>query len=182
MSRIGKNPVAVPKGVTVAIDGQDVKVKGPKGELSMRVHDMVSVAVEDGENGDKVVRLAARSDERMARQLWPTMRSNLQNMVEGVEKSYSKVLELVGVGYRANMQGNVLVLMLGFSHDVHYPVPEGIQIAVDKQTRITITGIDKQKVGLVASQIKAYRPPEPYKGKGVRYEGQFILRKEGKKK
>ncbi len=182
MSRIGKNPVVVPKGVTIDVSGQTVKAKGPKGELSYRVHDLVSVALEDGEGGVKQLRLNARSNERTARQLWPTMRTNLKNMVEGVDKGYSKNLEIQGVGYRANMQGQDLVLSLGFSHEVRYPVPKGITVTVDKQTKISISGNRKDEVGQVAANIKAFRPPEPYKGKGVRYEGQFVLRKEGKKK
>jgi len=182
MSRIGKNPVPVPKTVTATVTGQDVKIKGPKGELSMRVHDLVDVKLEDATDGAKQIRLSPRSEERVARQLWPTMRTNLKNMVVGVTEGYSKNLELQGVGYRANMQGQTLVLQLGYSHDVKFDVPKGISMTVDKQTKIAITGIDKAQVGLVASKIKSFRPPEPYKGKGVRYEGQFVLRKEGKKK
>ncbi len=182
MSRIGKNPVALPKGVTADVSGQTVKVKGPKGELSMVVHDLVAVKMEDAEGGAKQIRLEPRSNEKLARQLWPTMRTNLKNLVEGVEKGYTKNLEIQGVGYRANMQGTDLVLALGFSHEVRFPVPKGITITVDKQTKLTVTGIDKSAVGLTAAKIKGFKPPEPYKGKGIRYEGQFVLRKEGKKK
>jgi large subunit ribosomal protein L6 len=182
MSRIGKNPVILPKGVTADISGKTIKVKGPKGELSMVVHDLVGAKMEDAEGGAKQVRFEALSNEKTARQLWPTMRSNMKNMVEGVEKGYTKNLEIQGVGYRANMQGKDLVLALGFSHEVRFPVPAGITLTVDKQTKITITGIDKQLVGLTAAKIKGFKPPEPYKGKGIRYEGQFVLRKEGKKK
>jgi large subunit ribosomal protein L6 len=182
MSRIGKNPVSLPKGVTADIQGQTVKVKGPKGELSMQVHDLVGVKMEDGEGGAKIIRLEARSEEKLSRQLWPTMRTNIQNMVEGVEKGYTKNLEIRGVGYRANLQGQELVLQLGFSHDIRFAIPKGITVTVDKQTKLTVTGIDKQLVGLTAAKIKGYKPPEPYKGKGIRYEGQFVLSKEGKKK
>jgi large subunit ribosomal protein L6 len=181
MSRIGKNPISVPEGVTAEISGQDVNVKGPKGELSMVVHDEVTVVMENGESG-MVVKLAPKSESRLSQQLWPTMRTLVANMVTGVSEGYEKHLEIIGVGYRANMQGRNLVLQLGYSHDVHFPVPEGIDIAVEKQTSVTISGIDKQKVGQVAANIVSFRPPEPYKGKGVRYKGQFILRKEGKKK
>lgn len=181
MSRIGKNPVSVPEGVTVEVSGQDVKVKGPKGELSMIVHDDVSVVMQDGESG-KVVKLAAKLDSRLSLQLWPTMRTLVSNMVTGVSEGYKKDLEIKGVGYRANLQGRNLVLQLGYSHDIHFPIPEGIDISVEKQTALTVSGIDKQEVGQVAANIVSFRPPEPYKGKGVRYKGQFILRKEGKKK
>jgi large subunit ribosomal protein L6 len=182
MSRIGKNPVPVPEGVTVEVNGQDVKAKGPKGELSMSVHNSVSVVLQDNEAGNKEVKLEPKGDGKQARQLWPTMRSLVNNVVVGVSTGYEKRLEIKGVGYRANLQGRTLVLQLGFSHDVHFPIPEGIDINVDKQTSVSITGIDKQKVGQVAANIVSYRPPEPYKGKGVRYEGQHVIRKEGKKK
>lgn len=181
MSRIGKHPVPVLDGVSVEINGQDVKVKGPKGELAMQVHDEVTVALEDAEGG-KVVRLAPKTESRKARELWPTMRTLVNNMVVGVKDGYTKNLEIQGVGYRANVQGQELVLQLGYSHDVKFAIPQGIQIAVDKQTKISITGVDKQRVGQVAAEIISWRPPEPYKGKGIRYEGQQILRKEGKKK
>ena len=181
MSRIGKKPVSVPEGVTVEVKGQDVKIKGPKGELSMVVHGDVSVAVQDDESG-KLIKLAAKSDSRLSLQLWPTMRTLVSNMITGVNEGYKKELEIKGVGYRANLQGQNLVLQLGYSHDVHFPVPEGIEIVVVKQTALTISGIDKQKVGQAAANIVAFRPPEPYKGKGIRYKGQFVLRKEGKKK
>lgn len=177
MSRIGKNPVAVPQGVTADVSGQDVKVKGPKGELSFRVHDDVAVELNDAQ-----ITVQPKNNSRQAKALWATMRTRINNLVEGVTNGYTKVLEIHGVGYRANLQGNTLVLQLGFSHDVNYAIPEGISVDVEKQTKVTVTGIDKQKVGQVAAEIKAYRPPEPYKGKGVRYQGEFILRKEGKKK
>lgn len=181
MSRLAKNPVAIPDAVNIAVEGQDVTAKGPKGELSFRVHDDVSVTLEDGETG-KVVRVAPRSKKNEAQALWGTTWACIRNLVQGVNEGYTKNLEIHGVGYRANMQGQNLVLQLGLSHDVQYPVPEGIQIAVDGQTKISIAGIDKQKVGQVAAEIIAFRPPEPYKGKGIRHEGQQIIRKEGKKK
>jgi large subunit ribosomal protein L6 len=181
MSKIGKNPVSIPEGVTVDLQGQDLKVKGTKGELSLVVHNDVSVVLEEADGG-KVIKLAPKHNSKLSKQLWPTMRTLVNNMVVGVTEGYTKVLELHGVGYRANLQGNKLVLQLGFSHDVHFEVPEGVKIEVEKQTKITITGIDKQLVGQVAAKIKEYRPPEPYKGKGIRYENEYILRKEGKKK
>jgi len=177
MSRIGKNPVAVPDSVTPEISGQMVKVKGPKGELSFKVHDDVSVKLEDGQ-----IVLAPKSKSPFARQVWPTCRTRVQNLVTGVTEGYKKDLEIRGVGYRANMQGRTLVLSLGYSHEVNYEVPEGIEVAVEKQTALTITGIDKQKVGQVAAEIRSFRTPEPYKGKGVRYADEYIMMKEGKKK
>ncbi|WP_435640403.1 50S ribosomal protein L6 [Micavibrio aeruginosavorus] len=182
MSRIGKNPVIVPDGVTVEVKGQDVKVKGKLGELTLAVHEAVSVKLEDNAEGKKQVVLAALSEERKLRMLWPTFRNHVKNMVIGVSEGYTKNLDIQGVGYRANLQGSTLVLQLGYSHDIQYAVPSDIKVAVEKQTKISISGIDKQKVGQVAAEIIAYRPPEPYKGKGVRYEGQQVLRKEGKKK
>ncbi len=182
MSRIGKNPVVVPEGVTVEVSGQTVKVKGKLGELSIIVHENVDVKLENGEDGKKHVVLTPRNDERSTRMLWPTFRNHVKNMVIGVSEGYSKALDIQGVGFRANLQGQELVLQLGYSHDIRYAVPQGIKVAVDKQTKIAISGIDKQKVGQVAAEIIRFRPPEPYKGKGVRYEGQQIRRKEGKKK
>ncbi len=181
MSRLARNPIAIPDGVTVEVSGQDIKVKGPKGEMGLRVHDDVGVKLEDGESG-KQVRVDPKSKSREARALWGTMWSLIRNRVVGVNDGFSRALEIQGVGYRANMQGANLVLQLGYSHDVHYAVPEGVKIEVDKQTRIVISGIDKELVGAVAAKIKSFRPPEPYKGKGIRYEDQFVLRKEGKKK
>ena len=177
MSRIGKNPVAVPQGVTVDVQGQSVKVKGPKGELSVVIHDDVSVTMEDGK-----VKLAPRSTSLTAKKLWPTMRTLVFNMVEGVTEGYSKALEIQGVGLRAAMQGDTLVMQLGFSHEVRYDVPQGIKIEVETQTQIKISGIDKQKVGHVAAVIRGFKKPEPYKGKGIRYVGEYVMRKEGKKK
>lgn len=177
MSRIGKNPVAVPEGVSIDVSGQTVKAKGPKGELAVIVHDDVSVTLEDGQ-----VKLAARSASLQAKKLWPTMRTLVFNIVEGVTTGYTKSLEIQGVGLRANMQGNTLVMQLGYSHDVRYDVPEGIKIEVESQTQIKVSGIDKQKVGHVAAVIRGFKKPEPYKGKGIRYAGEYIMRKEGKKK
>ena len=177
MSRIGKKPVTVPSGVTATVDGQTVKMKGPKGQLQFIVHDDVDVKFENGQ-----VRVAPRSETKRARSLYGTARAQIANLVEGVTKGFEKKLEITGVGYRAAMQGKNLQLALGYSHDVVYQIPEGITIAVPKPTEITVTGIDPQRVGQVAAEIRAYRPPEPYKGKGVRYADEFIFRKEGKKK
>lgn len=182
MSRIGKNPVVLPDGVTVEVSGQNVKAKGKLGELSLVVHENVGVKLEDGEGGKKQVAFTPLDDTRRTRMLWPTFRNHLKNMVIGVSTGYTKNLEIQGVGLRANLQGSELVMQLGYSHDIRYTVPKDIKVAVDKQTKISITGIDKQKVGQVAAEIIAFRPPEPYKGKGIRYEGQQIRRKEGKKK
>ncbi|CCD86513.1 50S ribosomal subunit protein L6 [Bradyrhizobium sp. ORS 285] len=177
MSRIGKKPVTVPSGVTATVDGQTVKMKGPKGQLQFLVHDDVEVKFENGQ-----VKVAPRTETKRARSLYGTARAQIANLVEGVTKGFEKKLEITGVGYRAAMQGKNLQLALGYSHDVVYQIPEGITIAVPKPTEITITGIDPQRVGQVAAEIRAYRPPEPYKGKGVKYAGEFIFRKEGKKK
>jgi len=177
MSRVGKNPVKLVDGVTAEINGQTVKVKGKLGELSMNVHDSVAVKLENGE-----ISVSPKDDSRETRALWATMRNLIKNMVQGVSAGYTKVLEIHGVGLRANLQGSNLNLQLGFSHDINFPIPDGIKMAVEKQTRVTITGIDKQQVGQVAADIYRLKSPEPYKGKGIRYEGQQILRKEGKKK
>lgn len=177
MSRIGKYPVPVPQGVSVDVSGQTVKAKGPKGELSVLVHDDVSVVMEEGK-----VKLTPRVNSLRAKKLWPTMRTLVRNIVQGVADGYTEALEIQGVGYRCALQGNVLVLQLGFSHEVRFEIPKGIQIQVDTPTSIKIAGIDKQAVGQVAAKIRGYKKPEPYKGKGIRYVGEFILRKEGKKK
>jgi large subunit ribosomal protein L6 len=177
MSRIGKRPVTIPSGVTAAVDGQTVKMKGPKGQLQFVVHDDVEVKLDKN-----VVTVNPRVETNRARALYGTARAQIQNLVEGVTKGFEKKLEITGVGYRAAMQGKNLQLALGYSHDVVYAIPEGIQIAVPKPTEITITGSDIQRVGQVAAEIRAYRPPEPYKGKGVKYVNEFIFRKEGKKK
>lgn len=186
MSRIGKNPVTIPEGVELNVNGQDVTAKGKKGELSMRIHSEVSVKVEDVANDDgkseKIVTLGPKSNSRLAKQIWPTMRTLVNNIVIGVSEGYTKKLLIQGVGYRANLQGKTLVLSLGFSHEVRFDVPEGIELKVENQTEIEVIGIDKQKVGQTAAKIREFKPPEPYKGKGIRYADEFVLRKEGKKK
>ncbi len=177
MSRIGKSPVAIPGGVTATVDGQQVTVKGPKGELSAVLVDEVMAKLED--DGIKV---DPRDDSKRAHSMWGMSRTIVANMVEGVNEGFSKTLEINGVGYRAQAQGKNLQLNLGFSHDVVYAVPEGVDVQTPKPTEIVVSGIDKQKVGQVAAEIRRYRPPEPYKGKGVKYAGEYIFRKEGKKK
>ncbi len=177
MSRIGKLPVIIPEGVTSTVDGQNVAIKGAKGELSFRVHDDVSVKLEDGQ-----IILTPRSQSQRARQIWPTNRTCVYNMVVGVTEGYKKLLEIRGVGYRANLQGKDLVLSLGYSHEVRYTVPADVKLEVEKQTKITISGIDKQRVGHVAAEIREFRKPEPYKGKGIRYADEYVMIKEGKKK
>ena len=177
MSRIGKKPVEIPKGVQVSLNGQNMSVKGPKGELAVTLSENVTVAQDDGG-----VTLAPANKSQTARSFWGLSRSLVQNLMTGVSEGFTRKLQLQGVGYRASMQGKTLKLSLGFSHDVDFPVPEGISVECPSQTEIVITGIDKQQVGQVASEIRSYRPPEPYKGKGVRYEGEYVFRKEGKKK
>jgi large subunit ribosomal protein L6 len=177
MSRVGKKPVAIASGVTANVEGQTVKMKGPKGALQFVVHDDVSVEMKDG-----AITVAPRSETKRARSLYGTARAQIANLVEGVTKGFEKKLEITGVGYRAAMQGKNLQLALGYSHDVVYQIPEGITITVPKPTEINVAGIDSQRVGQVAAEIRSYRPPEPYKGKGVRYANEFIFRKEGKKK
>lgn len=177
MSRIGKKAIPVPGGVTVTVDGQTVKAKGPKGELSFVVTDLCTVALEENEVLVKPV-----NDSKPARSQWGMSRTQIFNMIQGVANEFTKTLELVGVGYRAQMKGSALSLALGYSHDIDYPAPDGVKIAVPKQTEIVLTGIDKQKVGQAAAEIRAFRPPEPYKGKGVKYADEYIFRKEGKKK
>jgi len=177
MSRIGKKAVAVPTGVTASVEGQTVKVKGPKGALQFVVPDELTVKLESGS-----IKVDPRSETKRARSMWGTSRTLVSNLMTGVTKGFEDKLEINGVGYRAAVQGKNLQLALGYSHDVIYPIPEGIAIATPKPTEIVITGIDKQKVGQVAAEIRAFRGPEPYKGKGVKYAGEFIFRKEGKKK
>lgn len=177
MSRIGKMPIAIASGVTVTIDGRTVKAKGSKGELELTL--VPEVTVSQGEDG---LTVAPVDESQRARAMWGLSRSLVANMVQGVAEGFSKELEINGVGYRAEMQGKSLKLALGFSHDVIYPVPEGIEIKTPKPTEVVISGIDKQKVGQVAAEIRSYRPPEPYKGKGVKYVDEYIFRKEGKKK
>ena len=177
MSRIGKKAIAIPSGVTVTLQGQAVTVKGPKGQLSWTVSDEIEITQEAGQ-----ISVAPRNDSQKSRGLWGLSRTLLDNMVTGVTKGYEEVLELVGVGYRAALKGQALSMQLGFSHDVDIPPPKGISFAVPKQTEIRIAGIDKQLVGEVAARIRRIRPPEPYKGKGVRYASETVRRKEGKKK
>ncbi len=177
MSRIGKKPVVVPAGVTAKVEGQKVAVKGGKGELSFVVPEEVSVVMEDGS-----IKVDPRSESKRARAMWGMSRSMISNIIVGVTKGYERKLEINGVGYKAAVVGKNLQLSLGYSHDVIYPIPAGIAIATPKPTEITIAGNDKRQVGQVAAEIRSYRGPEPYKGKGVKYEGEFIFRKEGKKK
>ncbi len=177
MSRIGKKPVPVPAGVTANVAGQLVKIKGAKGELSFTVPDDVSVAMENG-----AIAVQPRSQSKRARSLWGTSRARIANLVTGTTAGFEKKLEINGVGYKAAVTGKVLKLSLGYSHDIDYPIPEGVAIVTPKPTEIVITGIDKQVVGQTAAEIREYRGPEPYKGKGVKYAGEFIFRKEGKKK
>ena len=176
MSRIGKKPIALPKGVTAAVSNGTVKVKGPKGELELKLAADVDAAV----NAEGIT-VTPRASER-ARAMWGMQRTLLNNLVGGVTHGFSAKLEISGVGFRAAVQGQNLQLQLGFSHDVLYPIPPGIQIVCEKPTSIAISGIDKRLVGQVAAEIRAFRPPEPYKGKGVRYAGEYVRRKEGKKK
>ncbi|HRV63611.1 50S ribosomal protein L6 [Albidovulum sp.] len=177
MSRIGKKPVAVPAGVTTNISGQKVEVKGPKGMLSFTATDDVTITLADG-----AVSVQPRGTSKRARQQWGMSRSMIENLMTGVTTGFKKELEIQGVGYRAAMQGNVLKLSLGYSHEVNFEVPQGVTVTTPKQTEIVVEGIDAQQVGQVAANIREWRGPEPYKGKGIRYKGEFIFRKEGKKK
>ena len=177
MSRIGRMPVVVPSGVEVAIEGPQVTVKGPKGTLSLTLAPDVRYAVEDGG-----VTVQPANDTKRARAFWGMQRTLVQNLVTGVTEGFTKQLLITGVGYRAAMQGKTLRLQLGYSHDVNFEIPEGITIATPDATTVNISGIDKQKVGQVAAEIRRWRKPEPYKGKGIKYDGEFIFRKEGKKK
>jgi large subunit ribosomal protein L6 len=177
MSRVGKKPVVIPAGVTATVDGQNVKVKGAKGELAFLVPEDVSVAFENG-----AVSVQPRYETKRARALWGTSRAQVNAIVEGVSKGFEKKLEITGVGYKAAAQGKTVKLSLGYSHDIDYAIPNGINVVTPKPTEIVVSGINKQQVGQVAAEIRAFRGPEPYKGKGVKYEGEFIFRKEGKKK
>ncbi|SPJ25008.1 50S ribosomal protein L6 [Palleronia abyssalis] len=177
MSRIGKRPVDLPSGVEATITGQRIEVKGPKGTRSFQATDDVTLTVEDG-----AVSVTPRGQSKRARQQWGMARTNIANLVQGVTTGFKKELEIQGVGYRAQMQGNILKLNLGLSHDVDFQVPEGVTVTVPKQTEIVVEGINEQHVGQVAANIREWRQPEPYKGKGIRYKGEFIFRKEGKKK
>ena len=178
MSRIGKNPVALPGGVTATISGQTVEVKGPKGTRSFTATDDVSVVLQD----DNSVKVAPRGNSKRARQQWGMSRTQIANLVTGVTEGFKKELEINGVGYRAAMQGNILKLSLGLSHEVNFETPDGVTITAPKPTEIIVEGIDQQQVGEVAANIRKWRKPEPYKGKGIKYKDEFIFRKEGKKK
>ena len=177
MSRVGKKPVPVPSGVTATVDGQMVRVKGAKGELSFVVPEEVSVALEDG-----AVSVNPRDESKTARAKWGMSRAQVANLVEGVSKGFEKRLEINGVGYKAAVAGKVLKLSLGYSHDIDYAIPAGVTITTPRPTEVVVVGIDKQVVGQTAAEIREYRGPEPYKGKGVKYSDEFIFRKEGKKK
>ena len=177
MSRIGKQPVQLPSGVSATVSGQRVEVKGPKGTLSFTATDDVSIEVKDN-----VITVTPRGNSKRARQQWGMSRTRIQNCVTGVTEGFRKELEINGVGYRAQMQGNALKLQLGYSHDVVFQPPEGVTVSAPKQTEVVVEGIDKQLVGQVAANIREWRKPEPYKGKGIKYKDEYIFRKEGKKK
>ena len=178
MSRIGKKPIAIPSGVTATVESGVLTVKGPKGQLAMQMlDDLVKYEIAEGE-----IRVTPLTDAQRNRAAWGMQRTLVQNLVTGVTEGFTKVLEITGVGYRANSQGKTLKLQLGYSHDVDFAVPEGIEIKTPDNTTIEISGIDKQKVGQVAAEIRRWRKPEPYKGKGIKYRGEYIFRKEGKKK
>jgi large subunit ribosomal protein L6 len=177
MSRIGKKAVAVPSGITANVEGQTVKVKGPKGMLSAVLPDDVAVKLEAGQ-----IKVDPRNDTKRARSQWGTSRTLVANLITGVTKGFEQRLEINGVGYRAAVQGKNLQLALGYSHEINYPIPEGITIATPRPVEIVVAGMDRQKVGQVAAEIREYRPPEPYKGKGIKYADERVFRKEGKKK
>jgi large subunit ribosomal protein L6 len=177
MSRIGKKPVPVPSGITANVEGQTVKIKGPKGALQVVLHDDVAVKLDGGQ-----IKVDPRFETKRARSQWGTSRTLIANLIAGVTKGFEQRLEINGVGYRASVQGKNLQIALGYSHDIVYAIPEGITIATPRPVEIVITGSDRQKVGQVAAEIRDYRPPEPYKGKGIKYAGERIFRKEGKKK
>ena len=177
MSRIGKRAVAIPSGVTASVDGQTVKMKGPKGALELVLPTEVSAKLDKGS-----IKVDPRNETKRARSMWGTSRTLVSNLVTGVTKGFERKLEITGVGYRAAVQGKNLQIALGYSHDVVYPIPTGIAIVTPKPTEVVITGIDRQQVGQVAAEIRGFRKPEPYKGKGVKYAGEYIFRKEGKKK
>jgi len=177
MSRIGKNAVAVTKGVTVEVKGQQISAKGPKGALAVTLVDEVTATMD----GDKIS-VMPRTNDRRGRSMWGMQRTLVSNLIKGVAEGFTAKLEITGVGYRAAVQGKNVQLQLGYSHDVVFPIPADVNIVCERPTAITITGIDKQRVGQIAAEIRSYRPPEPYKGKGIKYEGEYIFRKEGKKK
>ncbi len=177
MSRVGKKVVAIPAGVTANVDGQTVKVKGPKGAVQLVLHGDVGAKLDASG-----IQVDPRNETKLARALWGTSRALIANLITGVSKGFERRLEITGVGYRASVQGKNLQIALGYSHDIVHPIPDGITIVTPKPTEIVVTGIDKQKVGQVAANIRDYRPPEPYKGKGIKFAGEFIFRKQGKKK
>jgi large subunit ribosomal protein L6 len=177
MSRIGKKPVAIPAGVQADIAGNVLSVKGPKGSLAMQLVDDVTYEIADG-----AISVQPANDGRRARAFWGMQRTLVSNLVTGVTDGFTKVLEITGVGYRASVAGSTLRLQLGYSHDVNYEIPEGITVKTPDQTTVEISGSDRQKVGQVAAEVRRWRKPEPYKGKGIKYRGEFIFRKEGKKK
>ena len=177
MSRIGKKPIDLPSGVSATLSGQTVEVKGPKGTLSFKATDDVTIEIKDN-----VISVTPRGNSKRARQQWGMSRTQVQNCVTGVTDGFKKELEISGVGYRAQMQGNTLKLQLGYSHDVIFEVPQGVTVSAPKQTEVVVEGIDKQLVGQVAANIREWRKPEPYKGKGIKYKDEYIFRKEGKKK
>ena len=177
MSRIGKKPVAVPSGITANVEGQTVRIKGPKGALQVVLHDDIAVKLDGAQ-----IKVDPRFETKRARSQWGTSRTLIANLIAGVSKGFEQRLEINGVGYRASVQGKNLQIALGYSHDIVYPIPEGITIATPRPVEIVISGMDRQKVGQVAAEIRDYRPPEPYKGKGIKYAGERIFRKEGKKK
>ena len=177
MSRIGKHPVPIPNGVEVQLSGQTLTTKGRLGSLSLVVSNEVTASITDG-----AVTIAPKSDTKQSRAMWGTTRALVSNMVTGVSTGFSRNLEIVGVGYRAAVQGNTLNLQLGYSHDIPFPIPADVRIACERPTVVTVSGADRQRVGQVAAEIRSYRPPEPYKGKGIRYVNETVRRKEGKKK
>jgi large subunit ribosomal protein L6 len=177
MSRIGKKPIDLPSGVTASVSGQTVEVKGPKGTLNFKATDDITIEVKDN-----VITVTPRGPSKRARQQWGMSRTQIQNCVTGVSEGFKKELEISGVGYRAQMQGNALKLQLGYSHDVIFDVPQGVTVSAPKQTEVIVEGIDSQLVGQVAANIREWRKPEPYKGKGIKYKDEYIFRKEGKKK
>ena len=177
MSRIGKKAITVPAGITANVEGQTVQVKGPKGALQVVLHDDVAVKLENGQ-----IKVDPRAETKRARAQWGTARTLIANLIAGVTKGFEQRLEISGVGYRAAVQGNTLNLQLGYSHDIPYPIPQDVRITCERPTAITITGADRQRVGQIAAEIRAFRPPEPYKGKGVKYSNETVRRKEGKKK
>ncbi len=177
MSRIGKKPVAVPQGVTVDLGGDTLSVKGPKGQLAMSIVDEVNISYANDE-----IQVAPKNQGKRARAMWGMQRTLVDNLVTGVTEGFTRELEINGVGFRAAVRGKELNLQLGYSHDINFPIPEGIEVKCPEQTKVVVSGIDKQQVGQVAAKIREFRKPEPYKGKGVKYAGEYIFRKEGKKK